>query len=144
MDRHDEIIANLGELKGMTSGINSRLDRMNGSISDTIKGVNALSVELAEHPSMTCPMRLKVEEIGDAVNVLDQKLTTGDHPGSKFVNEALAKFNLMEAKEKALDDGKKSRTKDFLEWLKPFIIGTIMAIIVLLAIHFNEIWGKHP
>jgi hypothetical protein len=131
-----QLVADVGELKGLVTGINARLDKMNGAIATSIAELNQTKIDLALHP-VNCPLKLTVDE-------LQRELSTGDHPGSKEVMDALMAFNVSEAARRASERTKESTSRKFLEWGKPFIIGFIMTTLVLIAIHFYEIWKVKP
>ena len=37
-----------------------------------------------------------------------------------------------------------SSRRELLNWAKPFIVGFLMALLALIAMHFQEIWGRKP
>ena len=142
-DFQAQMIAGISTLTTGQEEITKRLDRMNGSVAKTIDELTKTRIELAEHPAV-CPQRRQIEDI-------QHKLATGDHPGSRMVNEALVKFNALEAAHRADSEARaaatassKSTRKEILEWLKPFIIAIVMSTFFLFGLHFVELWGKKP
>ena len=62
IQRHGEIMEAIGTLNGNVSGINTRLDQINGTIAKHSEGLIAVGKEVAEHP-FVCELRPKMEQI---------------------------------------------------------------------------------
>jgi hypothetical protein len=126
------LIADVGELKGLVHGINQRLDRLNGAVATSIRELNETKIELALHP-VNCPLKVTVDE-------LQRELSSGDHPGSKEVMEALRTFNLSEVVRRETEKVKKNTWWEVWSTAKPFVIAFIMTLFYLIGSHFMELY----
>lgn len=123
-----EILVAIGKLEVQVKGTNDHLSNMNGSISKLYARDEANLKALRDH-EVNCPGLVTIQEI-------KTKLETGDHPGSKAINDALTKFNLAEAaqhaKEKTSDDWRKTL-------LLPLLRYAAMGLIILFLLHAHDL-----
>lgn len=54
------------------------------------------------------------------------------------------RFNEAYLLMKSERETKKSVWQNIFAWTKPIIIGFFLAVLALLAIHFNDIWSHKP
>ncbi len=126
-DFHDHIIDGLARLDQGQEGINSRLDKINGSVKHLYERVEGAEKSVLEH-QLNCPMNEKVDE-------LQRSLSEGDHPGSMEVRRQLEEFNKMAEASRA----GKQISKQWLEHLRPIITFIVSGLLVLLLLHGNDL-----
>jgi hypothetical protein len=136
---HDQIIQSLTrvetqviDIKEQTVKIDEHLARLNGSVAKVV-------TDLAMHP-YECEYGSKIVEI-------ERQLATGDHPGSKSVEERLTAWNLNDATATSAKDAAVKTSGKWLAAIRPIIWIGGGALMYLLLTHLNDLlqyYGMKP
>jgi hypothetical protein len=132
----DHVITGLAELKTTTVGINSRLDKINGSIAHQYELHAKAQKELLEH-ERDCPLK-------EAFIRLENTLNTGGYPGSVDIKKELHEVNLKLIEKIATTTENRRITRIVEGWIKPLVFAFIIALLTLLASHFQQAMKNLP
>ncbi len=113
---HDSVVSSLARVETGISGVNRRLDVLNGSVAELFDAQIVIRKDLFDHVT-TCPVKSDVRVILDRFNSMESKYS----------------------QDEGRIAGKKDATVLWLHWLRPFIYFVASGLALLILMHASDL-----